>query len=174
MTKRTLAAAASGAKRARKAVAVKTEESTPAVSVKHELSQQVVDDWHTAKDFVFATHRDSYERILSRATGGLVDWPTFLKEYTYVVLASGFRARTASKLVEPILAQVHDEQEMLGLFGNRSKINAIYTMAQREHEYDEIKAQMTDVDSLEVRCSSLSSSPHPAHAGARDFFAHTF
>ena len=173
MTKRTssLAAAASAAKRA-KTAAAKAQAKPEEPLTGTELSPRVLADWAEAKDFVFATHKDSFDRILSRATSGLVDFPTFLREYAYCVLASGFRARTAAGLLDPILARVHDEEAMLELFGpsprrgrggnrpraaadtgwagNRSKINAIYTMSQREHEYGELKKQMTDVDSLEA------------------------
>jgi hypothetical protein len=107
------------------------------------------DDFTRALAFVEAAHGPDLAWIRSR-TSLVQTFDEFYEEYCYVVLASGFRARTAARLLPEILDAHGNLDLMLQGFRNRQKCQAMSDTYAMRGSWDTLRASFTDVDSLET------------------------
>ncbi len=84
----------------------------------------LLDDFHEAVSFTTDTHKTDIDWFYDHTTR-MTDFDSFYKEYIYVVLASGFRSQIASRLVEPLFECKGNIENMLVLFKNKRKCDAI-------------------------------------------------
>lgn len=81
-------------------------------------------DFIEAIQFVWEHHGPDLEWIKSRQSP-VETFQDFYHEYTYVVMASGFRARIAARFVPLLIACEGDLDQMLLIFKNRRKCEAL-------------------------------------------------
>lgn len=90
-----------------------------------------------ARKFTLAHHAADFEWIDSRTTL-VLEFPEFMEEFIYVVIASGFKGKTAARLTPHLFAVVARElqfghamladavvEEMMEIFRNKVKIGSI-------------------------------------------------
>ena len=95
-------------------------------------------DFAAALEFARSAHAPDLAWIERRANDGLVhSFADFYDEYTYVVLASGFRAKTAAALAPRLVACRGRLDDMLAIFRNAAKCRALADTWQRWGGADE-------------------------------------
>lgn len=104
-------------------------------------------DYTKAVDFTMQTHSSDLERIDSR-TGLLQDFDQFFYEYVYVVVASGFKGKSAAKLTPMLVACEGDMDKMYQVFKNQRKLNAIEKMWAQKDNWESLRESFTSVDEL--------------------------
>ena len=94
-----------------------------AVATAHEIALR---DFAAARKFALDAHADDVAWIEQRAADGLVRTVAeFYEEYAYVVVASGFRGRTAAALAPRLVTCRGDLDAMLRVFANHAKCRAL-------------------------------------------------
>jgi len=100
------------------------------------MDSPVDSQFSTALEFVERVHAPDLKWIRSRQS--LVrTFDEFFEEYVYVVVASGFRGRTAARFTPLLIACDGDETRMLAVFKNKRKVAAIACVFQLRHKWDE-------------------------------------
>ncbi|KAJ5070457.1 hypothetical protein M0811_10929 [Anaeramoeba ignava] len=100
-----------------------------------------------AEKFAKKTHIQDIERIDKR--DHLVEkFDEFFKEYIYVVVASGFRGKTAAELLPKLEKCQGNKKKMLKHFKNKRKCEAISTVFQLKNDWENLRSSLTTVDSL--------------------------
>lgn len=113
------------------------------------IPNALAEDFEAALKFTRQAHPGCFDRIASR-TQLVPDFATFFEEYTYVVLASGFRATIASRLVPKMLAAEGQIDEMLEHFKNKGKVGAIASIWEKgQKDWPGLRASLSSVDALE-------------------------
>lgn len=108
----------------------------------------VDNDYQQALAFVRENHAPDLAWIRSRRS--LVEtFDEFYREYCYVVLASGFRARTAANLLNDIVAAEGDYERMQRVFNNGVKCRHMCSMYGQREQWTTLRQSLTNVDSLE-------------------------
>lgn len=98
----------------------------------------------------FAEHAHPLDLAWVRSRTGLVEsFDEFYSEYCYVVMASGFRARTAVTILPQVLAAAGNLQEMMRYFGNRKKCEAMCTVYSFRNRWLSLRATFYDANSLQ-------------------------
>ncbi|GIQ80479.1 hypothetical protein KIPB_001283 [Kipferlia bialata] len=76
----------------------------------------------------------------------------FFTEYTYVVVASGFKGATAARFTPLLVACKGDEEALLGVFKNKRKTHAMASVYSMRDKWDSMREEYLagGVDSLEA------------------------
>lgn len=88
------------------------------------IKRQALRDFDMAWAFTQRTHTPDMVWIGQRQTL-VTTFEDFYREYCYVVVASGFRGRTAARLAPLLAACCGDEKAMLRVFKNKQKCAAL-------------------------------------------------
>ncbi|KAL0211557.1 hypothetical protein RCL1_005183 [Eukaryota sp. TZLM3-RCL] len=110
-------------------------------------NDELLSIFRTALDFVVEHHSPDLDWVSSRSSL-CESFEDFFEEYCYVVIASGFRGKTAAKLVEKLVPLASNKSEMLKVFNNSRKINAISTVYQLKDKWNTLRISFKDMDSL--------------------------
>ncbi|GKT34453.1 hypothetical protein ADUPG1_007804 [Aduncisulcus paluster] len=94
---------------------------------------KALEEFHLAQQFTRSTHLPDLEWIKCRDLSTL-EFDEFMQEYCYVVVASGFRARVASRLAPELAACHGDIEKMRAIFKNERKISSISKMYHMFHD----------------------------------------
>eukprot|EP01139_Manchomonas_bermudensis_P005402 Amastigsp_a175054_37.p1 type:complete len:237 gc:universal Amastigsp_a175054_37:1250-540(-) len=119
----------------------------PPVDVAPMSSDELARAFAAAVAFTRAHHGSDLARIDKRRTV-VESFDEFFVEYTYVIVASGFRAKTAARMLGPLVACGGDEARMLEVFKNKAKVKALAEIWQRRDEWPQLRASFTSVDAL--------------------------
>ena len=116
-----------------------------------EVTDALEEDMMDAVAFALDTHGPDVGRIEERVAGGVVEeFDTFLAEYAYVVVASGFKAEFAARVVPSLLSRLPDLDAMRELFKNKAKTAAIVEVAAMRPRWAELRASFATPDDLMV------------------------
>ena len=109
--------------------------------------EDAIKDYNEAYEFALKTHKSDMERI-DNLNGLMTNFDDFFYEYTYVVLASGFRAKIAARLTPEIVNCKGNMEKMQKLFKNQKKLDSIKKVWDMRNEWPKLRQSLTDVDSL--------------------------
>ena len=112
-----------------------------------EQFKEALENYKEALEFTERTHKSDLERI-DAMDGVVEDFDKFFYEYIYVILASGFRAKVAARLTPLLYEKKGDYDEMLTVFKNKAKVQAIADVYAKRDQWPEMRKSFTDVDSL--------------------------
>ncbi|KNC52552.1 uncharacterized protein AMSG_08119 [Thecamonas trahens ATCC 50062] len=114
-----------------------------------ELTDELEADVMAAVAFTRETHGEDVRRMDARSEL-IVSFDDFYTEYAYVVVASGFRAEFAARIVPALVAAAPDEAAMIALFKNRAKIAALVKVYGMRSEWETLRASFRTPDDLTV------------------------
>lgn len=112
-----------------------------------EQFQCALSDYNEAYEFTIQTHKSDMDRINS-LNGLMTDFNDFFYEYVYVVLASGFRAKTAARLTPELVKCRGDMEKMQEIFKNQRKLDSIKKVWDMRNNWEELRNSMKSVDDL--------------------------
>jgi len=111
------------------------------------LSKKLLNEFQEAQKFANLTHSEDIKWIESRKS--LVhSFNDFFVEYVYVIVASGFRAKTAAQLTPKLASCDGNYDKMIDLFKNKQKCQAISDVWKLKPEWAKIRTELEDENSL--------------------------
>ncbi|KAL0219706.1 hypothetical protein P9112_005359 [Eukaryota sp. TZLM1-RC] len=107
----------------------------------------VITDFFIAHQFTLDTHKKDLDIISDRQTL-VYSFKEFLEEYIYVVVASGFKGLIAAKLTPRLFECAHSTSQMLTIFKNTRKVNAIHKVFNMQNDWTKIRHSLKSADDL--------------------------